>query len=77
VDSLLLGNTTILDNTSSVFCVWSVPRLYNESVFAVESRLGQRSTESRTTETGELELENRQSKATEEEMTRRLHSDLK
>jgi hypothetical protein len=43
----------------------------------VEYRLGQRRTESRTTETGEIELEGRQSKVVEEEMTRKLHSDLK
>jgi hypothetical protein len=36
-----------------------------------------RTEEYRTAETGEIELESRQSKVIEEEMTRRLHSDLK
>jgi hypothetical protein len=64
--------------------MWAVPGLYNESVFAakmrLDERLVQRSTESRTTETGIGELgrvlESRQSKVIEEEITR-LHSDLK
>jgi hypothetical protein len=44
----------------------------------VEYSLVPCSREVRTTETGELELENwLHSKAIEEEMTRRLHSDLK
>jgi hypothetical protein len=56
--------------------VLSMPRLYNENV----RRLVQKSTESRTTETGIGELgrvlETRQSKVIEEEITR-LHIDLK
>jgi hypothetical protein len=62
--------------------MWSDPSLYNETRRweAAEYRLVQKSTESRTTETGFGELgqvlENRQFKVTEEEMTR-LHSDFK
>jgi hypothetical protein len=59
--------------------MWSVPTVYNrhgKALGGVEYRLGQRSTESRTTETREVELESRQSKVIEEEMTRRFHSDL-
>jgi hypothetical protein len=60
--------------------IWSVARVFNEKVFPAEVRLVQRSTESRTTETGIGELgrflENGQSKVIEEEMTI-LHSDLK
>jgi hypothetical protein len=60
-----------------------VPRLYNDSVFVADIRLVQRSTESRTHETGDKigklsrVLEGRHSKTIEEEMTGRLHSDLK
>jgi hypothetical protein len=60
--------------------MWSVPKVYNrhgEALGAVEYRLGQRSTESRTTESREIELESRQSKVIEEEMKRRLLSDFK
>jgi hypothetical protein len=52
-----------------------VPEIRRE-IRAVEYRLVPCSTESRTTETGELEL-GRHSKVIEEEVTRRLHSDLK
>jgi hypothetical protein len=50
-----------------------------ENVFVAEIRLVQRSTISRTMETGIGELgrvlENQQSKVNEEEMSRKLHSD--
>jgi hypothetical protein len=48
----------------------SDPRLYNESLFVA------RRSRNRNGELGRV-LENRQSKAMEKEMARRLHSDLK
>jgi hypothetical protein len=62
-----------------VFPVWSVPRLYNEVPRIIGSSVvGSRLVEYRlvpcSTETGEL---GGHSKVIEEEMTRRLHSDLK
>jgi hypothetical protein len=43
---------------SAVFSAWSVPRIYNGSVFAVEMRLIEYILVPCSTETGELELEN-------------------
>jgi hypothetical protein len=59
--------------------MWSVPRLYNGSLFVALSSTESRTTETRTDRIGELSrvLESRQSKVIEDEMIRRLHSDLK
>jgi hypothetical protein len=65
------GTMNTQSDTWHVFSVWSVQNLYNESLFVAKSRL-----ESWIEELGTV-LDGRQSKIVEQEMARRLHSDLK
>jgi hypothetical protein len=58
--------------------MWSVPRLYNESLFIalISTETQPRDWTDRIGELGRI-LECRQSKVIEEELMRRLHSDFK